>query len=104
VGTTFATDQWSFNPQYDRNLALTTIFEGVSDYCSGNLPAYVGSGPGSVIRFSAQVPINKWQAAEDVFAAIVVGQWGLAQQRYDANPSAVSDAMGAVQYWYLQRP
>jgi len=104
VATTFAMDQWSFNPQYDRNLALTVIFAGVDNYYQGSLPAYSGSGTSDVVRFPAQVPVGKWPAAEDVYAAIIAGDWALAKQRYDAKPQDVSDAIGAVQYWYLHRP
>lgn len=102
VGTTLVVAQWSFDPPFDHNAALTLIYDGVQQDYPVSLPAWT-PGPGSVVRFPAQVPLAKWPAAHDVYAAIVVGEWALAKQRYDANPQDVSDAMGAIAYWYLQQ-
>lgn len=102
VGTTLVVAQWSIDPPFDHNAALTLIFDGVDRDYTVALPAYT-PGPGSVIRFPAQVPVSKWPAAHGVYAAIVAGDWTLAKQRYDANPWDVSDAMGAVAYWYAQQ-
>lgn len=51
------------------------------------------------VRFPAQLPYVDSEPCLEVFAAIVAGDWALAQQRYDANPAATSNTMGAVRYW-----
>lgn len=104
VGVTVAIDQYSFDPQFDRNQALTLIYEGFDKNYSASLPAWNGTGPGNIVRFPANVPLAKWMAAWDVYAAIVIGDWTLAKQRFDAHPQDVADSIGAVSYWYTLYP
>lgn len=60
-----------------------------------------------VVRFPAQIPYDDSEPCLEVFAAMVAGDWALAKQRYDANPTATSNTMGAVRYWrdlYVEPP
>ena len=52
-----------------------------------------------VERFPAQIPYADSEPCLEVFAAMVAGDWALAQERYEANPAATSNTMGAVRYW-----
>ena len=47
VPSTFIVDQWSFNPPFDRNAALTLVFSGVSQKYQVYLDVY-GTPPGPV--------------------------------------------------------
>jgi hypothetical protein len=51
------------------------------------------------VRFPAQLPYAASEPCLEVFAAIVAGDWALAKARYDANPRATSDTMGALRWW-----
>lgn len=42
---TLAVDQYTFNPQFDRNGAFTLIYSGVRENFSASFPAYAGAPP-----------------------------------------------------------
>lgn len=52
------------------------------------------------VRFPANVPYAKWPSLYGVFTAMSIGDWGLAQQRWNDKTQDCLDSAGAIQSWY----